>query len=367
MARAAIGGPSAIRKGVSGPRLVGTLVTRTAVSGDAFNRVFESADDCILAAFKKGVERLSLAAVEAARREDRWLARIRAGLVALLGFLDDEPQWARLLIIEQSLDGVALLECAQRLEDVLSEVLQEAREELIIGAELAPPAALIAELSAIAVHSVIRRKMLTGSADKLVDLAPSLMTHIAAPYLERGAARADLIGGAAGASAAPVEAKVIPIRPHPRVMAALRSIASAPGSSSREVAIAVGLGAKDRRQTSNLLRRLEQRGLIETANPGRARHEHSSWLLTPYGHRVFGIIADSFAAMRPAGARPATAASRRPSRSGHPPIGGSDRPRRSSLSTRRTSTEDSRPLVEARCQALREWRADVGRSANQRG
>ena len=44
-------------------------------------------------AFAEGLERLSDAVVEASGREERWLERLRAGLVALLGFLDDEPKW----------------------------------------------------------------------------------------------------------------------------------------------------------------------------------------------------------------------------------------------------------------------------------
>jgi hypothetical protein len=139
--------------------------------------------------------------------------------------------------------------------------------------------------------------MLKGEDSPLVALAPSLMSFIVEPYLGQGAANADLAKNP-GAVRAPLEAKVVPIRAHPRIMLALRVIASAPGSSSREIEIAVS--AKDTRgkDTSDVLKRLRQRGLIENARVGRVVRESNAWLLTPYGRRVLEVITDSFGAAR---------------------------------------------------------------------
>jgi AcrR family transcriptional regulator len=268
------------------------------VGQSAFLEVFESAEDCILASFSEGLQRLSEAVAEATASEERWLERIRAGLVAALGFLEDEPQWAHLLILERPLEGVAAIECTQRVHDALEEVLNAGRGELIIGAELGPSTALIAELVALGVFSVIRARMLKGDASGLVELAPSLMSFILVPYLARGAVKADLAGEPQLAAQAPARAEVVPIRPHPRTMLALGLIAQAPGQSSREIAVALGIKPGDKGHTSTLLKPLEQRGLIENASLVKAPGEPNAWLLTPYGHRVLEVISDSFAAAR---------------------------------------------------------------------
>jgi DNA-binding MarR family transcriptional regulator len=140
--------------------------------------------------------------------------------------------------------------------------------------------------------------MLKGDGRGLVELAPSLMSFILVPYLGRGAAKADLAGEPALPAQAPPRAEVVPIRPHPRTMLALRLIAQAPGLSNREIAIALGIKPGDKGHTSRLLKPLEQRGLIENASVVKAPGEQNAWLLTPYGHRVLELITDSFAAAR---------------------------------------------------------------------
>ncbi len=47
------------------------------------------------------MERLSRVVLDAAGGGVCWLERIGAGLVALLGFLDEEPLWAGVLVLEQ--------------------------------------------------------------------------------------------------------------------------------------------------------------------------------------------------------------------------------------------------------------------------
>jgi hypothetical protein len=211
--------------------------------------------------------------------------------VGLLECLDAEPRWGRLLVLELDDGGVA--ECARRVHQALGEVLREGRGEVIVGADLAPPTELIAELVTLAVFSIIRARMLRGRRTPLVELAPGLMTFIVTPYLGRGAAKADLAGEPEAESES--RAVVVPIRPHPRTMLALRVIGSTPRLNDREVATAVGINPEGGFR-SELLRPLKQRGLIENASPGRAPREPNAWVTTPYGLRVLEVIADTFAA-----------------------------------------------------------------------
>jgi hypothetical protein len=214
--------------------------------------------------------------------------------VGVLECLDAERQWGRSLILDRPLEDGVLVECARRVHRALGEVLREGRGEVIVGADLAPPTELIAELVTLAVFSIIRGRMLRGPRTRLVELAPALMTFIVVPYLGRGAMKADdLVGNAKAESES--RAVVVPIRPHPRTMLALHVIVSTPGLSDREVAAAVGINPEGGFR-SELLRPLKQRGLIENASPGRAPREPNAWLLTLYGHRVLEVIADTFAA-----------------------------------------------------------------------
>jgi AcrR family transcriptional regulator len=125
----------------------------------------EGGPDCIPEAFSEGLERLSQTVLAAARGESRWLERIRAGLTAALAFLDEHPQWAQLLVLEAPLEGAAVGECTRRVHVALGEVLEHARREVIVGAQLMPPAGLIAELLFGALLSLVRARLVSFDRD----------------------------------------------------------------------------------------------------------------------------------------------------------------------------------------------------------
>jgi len=256
-----------------------------------------------LAAFDEGVQRLSRAVREAvaAMGNGGWLQRVRAGLVALLGFLDDEPGWGRLLIVEApTMAGAAVLERRRRLFGVLGELLSEGCEQEIPGAGLVPSLALTGELVVGGVFSVIHARVIEGDGrasegdgGPLVELAPSLMSFVVVSYLGHAAASAQLEGRSASDREASSRGAERPVRTTYRTTLVLRAIASAPRSSNREIAQAAGLA--DEGQTSKLLSRLEDRGVIENAGLGQAYGEPNAWLLTPYGQRVVQAIGEGFA------------------------------------------------------------------------
>jgi len=280
------------------------------------HRVFDSVEGCFLAAFDEGVARLSAIvaeAVAAVGRDGGWLQRVRAGLVALLGFLDDEPGWGRLLIVEApTMAGAGVPERRRRLFGVLSELLSEGCEQEIPGAEPAPSLRLKGELVVGGVFSVVHARMIEGDGrasegdgGPLVELAPSLMSFVVVSYLGHAAASSELDGssgsgrpicdreGSSRGSEAPSRGSEPPVRTTYRTTRVLRAIASMPRSSNREIAQAAGLA--DEGQTSKLLSRLERRGVIENAGLGAAYGEPNAWLLTPYGRRVVEAIGEGFA------------------------------------------------------------------------
>ncbi len=304
------------------------MAARAGVAQSAFDEVFESAEDCYLAAFEEGLVLLSQAVAEAAQREQAWLGRLRSGLVALLGFLDDEPQWAHLLLLEAPMAGAAALRCEQRVLGVLTQLLDDGSPQAL--GELTPSPQMTAELAAGGAFAVIRARMSAdmrartsahggekdathgaatdgkdgtdrsdreASSESLVELAPSLMSFIVRPYLGEAVARAELSGRLAPLEASALRAAELPIRATHRTTLVLRAIGAAPGSTNRQVADAAGL--VDDGQASKLLARLQRHGLIENVGIGAARGEPNAWLLTPSGHRAVELLGESFGERAP--------------------------------------------------------------------
>jgi AcrR family transcriptional regulator len=286
------------------------VATRAGVTDSDFREIFPSVEGCYRAAFEEGLERLSRTVDEAAGREGSWLDRLRAGLVAFLGFLDDEPAWAHLLILDRPfVDGMVELHCELRVLGVLTCLLDDDAPQAT-GERVHEPL-LTSEFVVGGAISVIRAQLLKGDGTVLVGLAPSLMSFMVRPYLGQVAANTELEGrpsvndrGSAadlGASreAGLARAASLPIRVTHRTTMVLRAIARAPYSNNREIADAAEL--TDEGQTSKLLARLERQGVIENVGVGAARGEPNAWLLTACGQHALALI-DASGAPRPRGA-----------------------------------------------------------------
>jgi hypothetical protein len=296
------------------------VVTRAGVTEEDLREVFPTFAACYRAAFEEGLGRLSGTVATAAGREGCWLERVRSGLVALLGFFDDHPSWGRVLVLDAPVSVDVAFACKRRLHGVLARLLEwdegagSAEGSPVDGSSSLLPSALAGELLVGGVFAVIGRSML-GDDDgggRLVELAPSLMAFVVAPYLGQAVARAELEGrpvgrgdavvagrGVAGRGVVRAQAWAIsraaelPVRATHRTTLVLRTIAGAPFLNNREIARAAGLA--DEGQTSKLLARLEGRGVIENVGIGAARGEPNAWILTPAGRRAIELIDESFA------------------------------------------------------------------------
>jgi AcrR family transcriptional regulator len=248
-----------------------------------FRRVFPEFEDCYRATYADGLGRLSRTVRTVAGRQHGWLERVRSGLVALLGFFDDNPSWARLLLLEAPVSESVTFECTRQVHEILVRLLRQQHPTGIPGESPLPTLALTGELVAGGVFSVIRTRLLDENAGKLVELAPSLTAFIVRPYLGQAAASAELVG-----SPEPVADGVshahVPVRLTPRTLLVLKAIGQVPRSNNREIAEAAEIG--DEGQASKLLRRLERRSLIENVGLGAVRGEPNAWLLTSLGRRV---------------------------------------------------------------------------------
>jgi AcrR family transcriptional regulator len=280
---------------------VAHIVERAGVSRRTFYELFGDREACFLGAFDEGVARASRCVLDAYDPDARWAERIRAGLLALLSFLDAEPATGRLLLVGSLGAGPAALERRERVIARLVAAVEEGRAESKKGGELPPLTAEGVVGGALSVlHSRLIGRHDSGSSNGapeagFLPLLGPLMGMIVLPYMGNAAARRE--------SAAPIPKNPLPSH-HPqgnplgrlemrltyRTVRVLMAIAANPGSSNRVVADAAEVS--DQGQMSKLLARLRQLELIANAGGGAARGEPNAWTLTDRGWQVQGAIAE---------------------------------------------------------------------------
>jgi hypothetical protein len=142
-----------------------------------------------------------------------WVAWVRAGLVALLGFLDDEPAWGSFLCVQAPRVGALGLDSQRRLSAMLGDLIVGGGEEIHgTRTEGHGPLGFVSrseittELVVGGVLAVIRTYLAEIERDtSCVELAPSLMAFIVTPYLGQAAASAELAGISESPTAASLE------------------------------------------------------------------------------------------------------------------------------------------------------------------
>ena len=295
-------------RGVGGVT-VAHVVARSGVSRRTFYEVFADRDACLLATFDHAVERaaaLVVPAYEAGDGTASWEGRIRSGLEALLGFLDDEPALASLLVVDALAAERRVLEYRQRIVDALIEAVHKsagARGVRAAGgrgvararAGQAPrpsgrraPARIVAEGLVGAVLAVVHARLVVRDSGSLRALSNPLMATIVLPYLGSAAAARELERPRPRSrprTLTPADPlREIDMRLTYRTVRVLLAIAAHPAASGRQVADASGVA--DQGQMSKLLARLRNLGLIDNSASGRGKGEPNAWVLTPTGADV---------------------------------------------------------------------------------
>ncbi len=297
----------------AGAVTVAHVVARSGVSRRTFYEIFADRDACLLATFDHAVDRaaaLVIPAYEAGDGTASWEGRIRAGLQALLGFLDDEPALASLLIVDALAAERRVLEHRQRILDALIDAVhQSARARGVRktgdrgGARVRggraprpsaprPPTRIVAEGLVGAVLAVIHARLLARDSESLRALSNPLMATIVLPYLGSAAAERELERPRPRSrprTLTPADPlREIDMRLTYRTVRVLLAIAELGGRGSnpsgRQVADASGVA--DQGQMSKLLARLRSLGLIDNSARGRGKGEPNAWILTPTGEDV---------------------------------------------------------------------------------
>ena len=158
---------------------VQNVLSRAGISRPTFYEQFEDKEDCFLAAFDGAATRMSdriSAAVEDGRSD--WQGRLRNGLAGLLDFIADEPQEARMVIVEARASSPAGLRRRDELLDRYAACI-----DALVRKDLEEKPSAIAAAGVVGgIESVIYARLQKGEADDLEALLPSLMYFAVLAY-----------------------------------------------------------------------------------------------------------------------------------------------------------------------------------------
>jgi len=274
---------------------VAEVIARAGGSSAAFHAEFDGLEACLLAAFELGVSRARTGMVAAYDAELRWLDAIKAGLAALLRFLEDEPALGRLLVVHSMGCGEQVLRRRAEVLDALAAVVDRGRREMPPGRQ--QPATVTGEGVVGAVLAIIQNRLLTDEREAAIELFGQLVSVIVLPYLGAGVARREQLRPAPRMRSAADVALGGPgggyrngglMRLTDRTTRVLGAIADYPGASNREIADRAGI--VDQGQISKLLGRLQARALVVNSGEGRARGAPNSWRLTEDGEALLDRV-----------------------------------------------------------------------------
>jgi AcrR family transcriptional regulator len=276
-------------RGVGGVT-VGRIVGYSGVSRRTFYELFHDREDCFLAAFDQAIELGAQRVVPAFKTPGTWRERIRAGLEALLAYLDDEPGMGALCVVDALGGGPIALERRAVVVRALIDAVHQGRGEARTSTK---PTRLTAEGVVGAVLSVLHARLSVGDARHnggpapMASLLGPLMAMIVLPYLGQAVAarEAARVVPRRRRAATPLNGdplRELDMRLTYRTVRVLLAIAADPGASNRRVSEAADVS--DQGQISKLLARLEHLGLIENGGVGGvARGEPNVWRLTAKG------------------------------------------------------------------------------------
>ncbi len=299
-------------RGVGGVS-VAHVVSRSGVSRRTFYETFSDREDCFVAAFERALGLAHERIVDACEGQRSWRERIRTGLVAFLGFLEDEPRLGRVLVHESGAGGPRVLQRRAAAIESIAHAVDEGRGESKGAGELSP---LTAEGVVGGALGVIHARLLVPGtardvagntarnthARPLIELAGPLMSTIVLPYLGPAAARRELsrplahatpgaVNGSSHLAGGVPEAdpfKAAGMRLTYRTVRVLMAIAQQggrePGPSNRQIGELAGV--VDQGQISKLLHRLQRAGLIENTGVGASKGMPNAWAPTEKGRRL---------------------------------------------------------------------------------
>jgi AcrR family transcriptional regulator len=272
-----------------GGMTVAEVISRARVSRRTFYEVFTGREDCFLAALEEALSQIGVLAREAYEREESWREGIRAGLAALLAFLDEEPALARVCLVEALGAGPRVLDRRAQLLEEMAEVVDRGR---FVTSTVREPPEVAAEGVVGAVLAVLHTRALEARRQPFSALLGSLMNIIVLPYLGARTASRELSRPSPTARhrEAPQLSRLwdplagMSMRLTYRTVRVLGVIGERPGACNREIAERSGVA--DPGQISKLLARLARQGMIENTCEAKQNGGANAWQLTQLGAHV---------------------------------------------------------------------------------
>jgi chromosome segregation and condensation protein ScpB/AcrR family transcriptional regulator len=288
-ARKLVAAAEAVRElplaGASAQRVNG----RARVSHEAPQERLADVEACQLEAFEQVLALAELRVSAACAVQNGWVDRVRAGLLALLEFLDEEPALAFSLVVHSAQGEPAI---SERRSEVLDRLARALDDERAPARGYPPP--LTAQAVVNGVLGVLHAQLSKPDPGALVELSGSLMSFIVLPFLGVRAARRELARPVDAIPArAPRKAALDLLREpggrvNHRIVSVLMVIAGEPGLNSSEVASRAGV--KDQGHASRLLSRLARLALIENTREAGSPSAPKAWQLTANGKRLERVL-----------------------------------------------------------------------------
>ncbi len=269
-------------------RLTATRVSgRAGMSSKTFYDLFANSEDCFLGVFDRAVGELAAAAGPAWTGEDEWVERVRSALIVLLACLERDPALAKVVVVEALGAGPRVLARRAEILDRVAGFVDEGREGGLAPAGLP---SLVAPGVVGAAFSIVHARLLEQNPGSLLELVGPVMATVVLPYrgqeasareLARPAPELPVLPEPAGSegSAGPLGVAGVSTpspKPTERTCSVLAAVGGHPGANNRQVA--AGAGVDNEPQISRLLARLQEHGLVENRDRGRAGMRKAWWL-----------------------------------------------------------------------------------------
>ncbi len=164
---------------------VADLTREAGISRTTFYEMFDDKEACVLAAYDSAVDALIKRIAVAFETEEGWPRRACAGLAALLEALAEEPELARLALVDVGSAGPAAQRRYRAALQRLTPFFEEGRDYAPGGRGLP---ANTSRMAIGAVAGLISDELVAGRGDKLPDLLSDVLFATLVPYIGPAAA-----------------------------------------------------------------------------------------------------------------------------------------------------------------------------------
>lgn len=159
---------------------VGDVVREARLSRRTFYQHFEDKEACFLAAYDAALARVAEVVREACRGPDDWVGRVEAALDAFVRMMVDEPELARLCLVEVVVVGPIALKRRQRAVRMFADAVRDYGGRRAPDEVAVPP--LAAELVIGGLSEIVRARLLQGRVDSLFEEFSEMMYCVLVPY-----------------------------------------------------------------------------------------------------------------------------------------------------------------------------------------